>query len=197
MKHLEDLELVKRLQDNHVPAFDELYHRYHQVIYKNIIKLTKAEDVAMDILQDVFAALWEKRLSLDLNKPVSGWLFVVSFNHSINYLKKELKINTYRQSLVPADEMVEQEPEDFKLTEIKYQLLEDAMQQLSPKKLQVFTLCKLQGKSYEKAAEEMNISKHTVKEYLSQAMASIKEFIQDNPGLTETSVLLLFLQQIQ
>jgi RNA polymerase sigma-70 factor (ECF subfamily) len=39
----------------------------------------------------------------------------------------------------------------------------------------------MQRKTYEEAAEELKISKHTVKEYLSGAIISIREYIKQHP----------------
>ena len=188
-----DQELTSLLKDGERQAFDELYWRYHQAVYRNIFKFTKDEDVAMDILQDVFAALWDKRHKLDANQSVSGWLFVVSFNQSVNYTKKKLKEANYLQSISAIEMETDVEPN---ISDVRYELLEQALKQISPQRRRVFELCKLEGKTYEEAAAEMNISKHTVKEYLSGAMLSIKEFIKANPGYSETVVLALFIQYL-
>lgn len=63
----------------------------------------------------------------------------------------------------------------------QHQLLQEAIQQLSPQKKRVFELCKLQGLSYNKAAAELGISKYTVGEYLKEAMAFVKQYIQQHP----------------
>jgi DNA-directed RNA polymerase specialized sigma subunit, sigma24 homolog len=64
------------------------------------------------------------------------------------------------------------------------------MDHLSPQKRKVFELCKVQGRTYKKAAEELHISKYTVKEYLSEALVSIKKYIGDHPRQTGITYLL-------
>nr|WP_199081762.1 sigma-70 family RNA polymerase sigma factor [Pedobacter sp. ASV19] len=189
-----DLDIVERLQNNDAGAFDELYWKYHQAIFKNILKLTKDQDAAQDILQDVFSTLWNKRDTLKADQPVSGWLFVVSFNHAVNYTKKKLKEAVYIQSLASAE--LSEEQGEVDIANLQYELLERALQELSPQKRKVFELCKLEGKTYEQTALEMHISKHTVKEYLSSAMFSIKEFVKANPGYSETAIITLFVQYV-
>src|SRR5690349_9511171 len=143
-----DQELTSLLKDGERQAFDELYWRYHQAVYRNIFKFTKDEDVAMDILQDVFAALWDKRHKLDANQSVSGWLFVVSFNQSVNYTKKKLKEANYLQSISAIEMETDVEPN---ISDVRYELLEQALKQISPQRIRVFELCKLEGKTYEEA----------------------------------------------
>jgi DNA-directed RNA polymerase specialized sigma24 family protein len=65
-----DKDLVFRLHDDDIGAFDMLYQKYHQAIYRNILKLTKDDDIARDILQDIFVALWEKRTDINPDQSV-------------------------------------------------------------------------------------------------------------------------------
>ncbi len=176
MKGISDSELITMMQKDNIVAFDTLYWKYHQSIYNNILKIVKDSDSSKDILQEVFISLWEKRVSLDRNQSVGGWLFVNSYNKSLNFIKK--KLNLHNAETILKKELFFQtnlEGEDQK--EKKYQLIQTAVKSLSPQRLKVFTLCKLQGKSYSEAAEELNISKYTVKEHLSLAMFFLKEYV--------------------
>ena len=156
-----DAELVLGVQKDDTSAFDALYFKYHQAVYRNIVKLVKDQVVAEDILQEVFVKLWQKRHSIDVSKSVAGWLFVISFNLSVTYTKKRLREQTLYHRLFNERHSTE---EDFKEYEHQHQLLETAIGQLSPQKKKIITLCKLEGKTYEEAAHELNISRHTVKE---------------------------------
>ena len=69
------------------------------------------------------------------------------------------------------------------------------MDQLSPQKRKVFELCKVQGRTYKKAAEELHISKYTVKEYLSEALISIKKYIGEHPTANRDNYLLFSFHQ--
>ncbi|WP_236978399.1 RNA polymerase sigma factor [Membranihabitans maritimus] len=184
--------LVKKLKSGNRKAFEEIYYNLHQAIYANILKLIKDKTTAQDLLQEVFVVLWEKRKSLDSNKPLSNWLFVVSFNLSINQLNRDkttIPLDT-KLDLSPVPSSI-QEKIDF---ELQWEILEEAVNQLSPQKKNVFKLCKLENKTYEETARELNISKHTVKEYLSLAMKSIREYIKEkNIDKSTLAALLIYL----
>lgn len=187
----EDCGLVCRLHNDDIKAFDRLYQKYHQAVYRNIFKLTKDDDVSRDILQDVFITLWEKRSGIKPDQSVSGWLFVLSFNRSVSYLRQKLKENVVVNNL----RFTETEPDNDHISIIndQYYLLYEAINKLSPQKKKVFTLCKLEGRTYEEAAEKLNISKHTVKEYLGNALVSVKNHINEHKGEWNTvSVLFLY-----
>lgn len=171
-----EYELVQRLQKSDVYAFDSLYHKYQKSLYLNIKKLVKNEDACRDILQETFITLWEKRAALDPDRSVIGWLFTVSYNMSIAWLKKEL-----RRAPLKAIEEVVDIVEVTDSGEVRAKLLKEAVEGLSPQKRKVFELCKIQGKSYEETARELNISKHTVNEYLVLAVQSVRTYIRQHP----------------
>jgi RNA polymerase sigma-70 factor (ECF subfamily) len=172
-------ELIIRLQNDDKEAFNELYQKYHSALYYNILKLTRDAIVTEDIVQEVFITLWEKRYDLNVEQGIAGWLFVVSYNRSISYLKRKLKESIAQTVLQQNIESTTNAGNSLENTQIS--ILEKAIEQLSPQKRRVFELCKLQRRTYAEVADELQISKHTVKEYLSGAVISIKNYVKQYP----------------
>lgn len=173
MAKVDDKALVSLLHDGLNEGFDSLYWKYHQLIYMNVYKFVKNKEESQDILQDVFATLWESRQNISQEQSVSGWLFVISFNKSVNHVKKKIRHSAAQDKVISLYH-ANYDDKDDSLDE-HYQILHSAIRELSPQKQKVFTLCKLEGKSYEEAARQLNISRHTVKEYLSLAMYAVKD----------------------
>jgi len=194
----EDITLTAALTRDNLEAFDGLYHKYHNAVFANIYKLVKQQEAAEDLLQDVFVALWENRKKIDGNKSVGGWLFVVSHNKAIKFLNKAVREKIL--SLEDAALTIE-EASNSEFSDLEYQsyLINKAIDNLSPKKRQVFTLCKLEGKTYEEAARAAGISPHTVKEYVSAASKFVKEYALQHYALNtpiSLSVLIILLNQL-
>jgi RNA polymerase sigma-70 factor (ECF subfamily) len=182
--------LVHRLVAGDLTAFNDIYRLYFHPVYSNAVKITRDHAVAEDILQEVFITLWEKRSTIDPERSLAGWLFVLCYNRSINILRRRLRESLlYKQLPQPG----ESSPEDEIKFGIQWNILENAMSRLSPQRRRVFELCKLQGKTYEEAATELHISKYTVKEYLSAALVAIKEYSLHHPEATALLLPLFFL----
>ncbi|NML40129.1 sigma-70 family RNA polymerase sigma factor [Chitinophaga sp. G-6-1-13] len=157
-------------------AFDSIYSQYHQAVFLNICKLVPQQEVAEDILQEVFLALWNNRHKLELTNDVARWLFVVSYNKSIQYLKNAAKEKTILAT--HPEQAVSTDDDNFAaLKEMQLHLISDAIEQLSPRKKMIFRLCRLEGKSLQEAASILGISHHTAKEYLKASSAFIKTYI--------------------
>jgi len=190
----QDAELVVKLVADDVSAFDALYWKYHQAVYRNIFKFIKEPIATEDILQEVFARLWEKRKDINAGQSVAGWLFVISFNLSVDYTRKKLREHTFHRELYNLSIETSNWEDNPNAYEEQYRLLEDALSQLSPKKQKIVTLCKLEGKTYDEVAEELKISRNTVKEHLSIAMSRINEYIQKNKEHKYVLLLLLLMK---
>lgn len=164
-------------------AFESLYWKYHAAVYANALKITRSRNAAEDIVQEVFFALWEKRHSLNPDKNIAGWLFTLSFHKSVDSLRKSLREPVGLPALgeLSDDKPLPADTEEGRAAALSR--LEEAMARLSPQKRKVLELCKLQGKSYEEAAREMHISKYTVKEYLSGAVVSVREYLRTHSFL--------------
>ncbi len=193
----DDIQLTVGLIRNDTAAFDALYQKYHNAVFANIFKVIKQHEAAEDVLQDVFTALWVNRKKIDQEKSVGGWLFVVSYNKAIKFLYKSVreKIGSLEDSaLVIADDT---DNESYQL-EYQCSLINEAIDRLPPQKKLVFTLCKLEGKTYEEAARETGISTHTVKEYVSAASKYVKTYSLRQYALIaplSLPVLIAFLSQ--
>ncbi len=93
---------------------------------------------------------------------------------------RDMRITSLAFKYIEGDIMSADE-KDIYFKEARIKILEEALIKLSPQKRKVFDLCKIQGKSYEESARELNISKHTVKEYLSIAVKAVKEYAEQHP----------------
>jgi len=168
---------ICELNNGNFAAFDILYKQYHKVVYSNISKFILQADIAEDILQDVFMSLWENRRKMDPSKDVGGWLFVVSYNKSIAFLKKRVNENIIFTENLSEAIIADETAITASVSEIQLEHLKEAINSLSPRKRKVFQLCRLEGKSYSEAATILGLSNETIKEYMKDSMKFVRNFI--------------------
>ena len=182
-----DISGMFTLQD-----FSALYNRYANAVYANIFKLVKCTDDAEDILQDVFASLWENRHKLH-SQSINGWLFVVSHNKAMDHLKRQLN---YTSDAVTACEALADPIAESHENEARYlqqwQMIIEAVEVLPQRKKEVFQLCRLEGRSKEEVAAIMGISPKSVADYLKQSHKAIKDYITArHPYAVANAVLII------
>lgn len=178
MNEIPERELIVRLKSGDRSAFDVLYKKYHAALYLNVIKLVRDKEDAMDIVQDVFITLWNKRSALNTEVSPKGFLFVISYNRSLDLLRSKTRQTAAMRdlgdyfALQGADHMNEtSSPELYAL-----------INQLSPQQKRVLELCKLEEKTYSEASAELGISKYTVNEYLKKAVAFLRMNLLQKTG---------------
>lgn len=81
--------LVERLQQGSEEAFSELYDMYNGTLYGLILRIVNDDEIAQDILQDVFVTIWKKA---KLYSPGKGtfftWMLNISRNKAIDHVRK-------------------------------------------------------------------------------------------------------------
>lgn len=157
--------------------FDALYQQYHQAVYANILKMVRKPETAEDLLQEVFLALWVHHARVERAR-VANWLFVVSYNTTVSYLKKSrnLPIQLHAPESIGDDwaEGIEISEEDF---EERLARIEEAIEQLPTRKREIFHLYRFEGMSSDEIAATLDISVHTVKDHLKVANKSIRTYL--------------------
>ena len=170
-------------------AFSAFIYQHTDSIYSYVLRITRSEQWAEEIVQDIWLQVWMAREYIaGLDNPM-GYLYKMAQNRSLDWIrrnKRELQLQyQLGQHLTP----VSYDPASEKAGADKIsQLLTKGIQELPPQRKQVFEL-RLAGLNYEQIAAEMGISKNTVRNQVVSALASLRELLRKNG---ELSVLIFF-----
>ncbi len=170
-------------------VFDYAYYMkcfdlYYQGLINFVYSLIRDEEVAKDIVNDVFLILWDRRKELNPQKSVKSYLFTITKNHALNYLKHQCVIKQYEQY-----QSCEQDTEedDWNEYEFKLEKVKRVFVSLPEKQQEVVRKCCVEGKKYKDVASELNISVSTVKTHLLRAMKFLRS------KLDQDFILLFFM----
>lgn len=171
-----EIVLLSQVREGNVKAFEMVYNNYSSRLYGNILKLVKSPLIAEELLQDIFQRVWEHRKNIDTSKSFKSYLFTIAKNLVCDYFNK-----ASRQRLI--DRYIHEQEErhitgeERRLEEKEYELiLQNAIKQLPPQRKLVYTLCKLDGKSYEEVSKTLGISASTISDHIVKATKSIKAY---------------------
>jgi len=187
---INDQMLVLLKNGSHV-AFDFFYKKYRGQIYANVLKMSKSPDLAADILQDVFVAMWHHKESIDINQPFDHYLFRIARNKVYDLFRKASRDKKLEEKLLALSADQEYNPvEEGLYRKESLGLLEREIEMLPPKCREVFKLCKLEGRSYQEVAEMLNISTATVNNHIVKATSILKKNLS---GIDLVLFMLLFI----
>ena len=161
-----------------------------------MIRLTKSQVIAEEIIQEVFISLWISRKHLIKVEEPASYIYRILFNRIGNYLKKEAN----QQRIIKAAMQYTQSSSDAteQLVDVNetQHLIELALGQLPPRQKIVYKLSRQQGLSNNEIASQLHVSQHTVKSHLSKAIGFIRTYLGNIAMvvalLQTTTVLFLF-----
>lgn len=137
-------------------------------------KYVKDYETAREITQSAFISLWEKRESIDMERPVKSYLAMVIHNKCTNHLRDNRKfdqniLNIENLLEVPeydgADSMVEKE------LKLKIDL---SIAELPEKCREIFVMNRYENFKYHEIADKLQISVKTVETQMSKALQHMR-----------------------
>ncbi len=170
-------ELLLQLRAGDNDSFAQLYDLYSPRMFGFLLKLTKKEETAREILQEVFIRLWEKREILDPDRSFRSYLFRIAENCVVDFFRKAAQDKKLGKHLMDlASERYLHVEENIYERE-KNAILNQAINLLPPQRKRVFELCKVEGKSYKEVSLMMGISVSTISDHLLKATRAIRQHI--------------------
>jgi RNA polymerase sigma-70 factor (ECF subfamily) len=174
-----DRELFKRITNGDQAAFSVIFQTYSAPLYYHAFKLLNSEFWAEELVQEVFVQLWFKRhLLADIDVP-SSYLYRMVGNKALDRMRRqelEMKMQYFvAQALHDGGEVAAQSDRWDKI-EV---LLQAAVNSLPEKCKRVYQLKYQQDCSYEEIAEQLSITKHTVRNQMAKALQSIRSFLME------------------
>lgn len=179
--HIADEKLqLARLKEGDQHAFNYFYELHSLIIYRRLKKMVKIDTLAEEFLQDVFVKLWEKRHLIDPEQSLKAYLHLIAQNLVYDFYRKLARESRLQEEVKRLfSEDYAHTEESFFLKETSG-LLQKAIENLPAQQKLVFTLCKMEGKSYEEVGRDLGISTSTINGHIVKATKSVKTFMADH-----------------
>ncbi len=172
-------------------AFTKIFDHYEPRLYPFILKITRSEITAEEIVQELFIKLWiDRHKALDMVNPRS-YIFRMAANRTANYLR-DLARSTKLVRDVAGRMLVEKNTTEEAIDAKEMQEIINKVVELLPEQQKkVYKLSRQEGLTAEEIAIRMNISHKTVKNHLTEALHFIKDKLQHSPGAVIALIIFL------
>lgn len=179
-----DKLLIKKLKCHNEEAFRKLYDLYKGDVYAYSRSFLKQDSFAEEIVQEVFLKIWINRTNLDEDLNFKSYLFTITRNLTLNFLRKAAN-DKHLMAEVFYHRPISSNPIEHKILEDDFERIkQEAISMLPPRRKRIFEMSRFEGKSYEEISSELDISISTVKNQMSKALETMREFLRANGDIT-------------
>ena len=170
--------LVKALKEGNQLAFSIVYKTYAAQTFSLAFKYLLNKELAEDAVQ--------KKEEIDETKPINRYLFTMLKNDLLNTLRDSKKNIYLLEDCLSMVLELEDNSQNENLKQEQMNIIQQALEQLSPQRRKVFEM-KVSGKySNQEIADKLNLSINTIKFQYSQSLKQIRATVG------ELSLLLLY-----
>lgn len=170
---LNDLQILEKLKEGDPLAYNQLFDKYYMPLCVYSLKYCDSFELAEDIVQDLFIKLWDEKLYMKFDNPMSPYLFKAVKNNTLQGIKKQSK---YQFDTIEnmVNKLMEDEPLDFATLEAEKKKLYEQIEALPEKSKEVFKAIVLENMKYKEVAEQLDISVNTVKTHYARALKQLR-----------------------
>ena len=154
--------------------FEGFFLDYYPRVKGFINGLLQDAEEAEDLSQDIFMSLWQNRGNLKQIDNLDAYLFRIARNAVFRYIERSLLFKNYQSRQLSDDnsDLYEIESE-LNAKELEL-IIAIAVERMPSQRRKIYQMSREQGLSNENIARELNISKRTVENHLTQALADLR-----------------------
>jgi RNA polymerase sigma-70 factor (ECF subfamily) len=167
-----------------LPSLEKLFLRYYKPLRAYAFRFVNRQDMAEDIVQDVFLELWARRdhIRFDETGDVKSYLFKSVYNRSINMLH-----SGYLNELCPIDdinetrmlesylaEQMQNQEQSLLLKELETEI-GDYVETLPVRCKEIFILSRMHGLKNREIAVQLGISIKAVEKQINKALSGLRQ----------------------
>jgi len=187
-------EIIQRVIDGDVNAFEELVLANQKNVYNLALKMTRNEEDALDISQEVFIRVYQRLATFRKESRFSVWIYRIAYNLAVDFLRAKkqdsvmFSLNQERDN----DDFSPLEipdlrnlPEDSVIRSETRKIIADSIDNLPQKHREVLVMREITDMSYEDIAKTLHVSVGTVKSRLARARLKLAEILNENGTFSE------------
>ena len=177
-----DEALLNAIAGGAVWAMDSLYQRYSRILYSLAFRMVADHQVAEDLLQDAFLAVWRRASTYS---PQTGaarsWLISILHHRTIDYLRRVRRRSAIQEAPLEELELNESiaypDAWDAAWQSVKSSHVRAALMKIPAEQRLVIELAYFQGWTHAEIAEGTQIPLGTIKARMRLGLLHLKEIL--------------------
>lgn len=154
--------------------FEVLFKTYYKPLCVFAYRYLNDMEEAKDIVNDMFEHIWQHYHKLDTS-AISHLLYQGVKNRCLNSLEHRKVKDKYNQYVLDLYNEIADSPDDYIETMNK---IEKVCAQMNEKTRYILQQCYVERKSYQEVADELALSKESIKKYIIKALKILRENVR-------------------
>lgn len=166
---------IENIQKGDEESFEFLFKKYFLPLTRFAWRYVNSKAIAEELVQEIFAIVWEKRKDLDTTGSVRSYLYSSVRNLSINHLNHHEIKNRYDKQWTSQRENPEIKFHDEIREEQIRNAIATAIEELPQRSKMTYKLHRYDGLTYQEIAEVMEVSVKTVESQMTRTLKILRE----------------------
>ena len=184
---LTDEELILEFQQNNtVKAYEILVERYKNPLTNYVFRFLGDYEACLDVVQEAFIKVYRYKDSYSSIAKFSTWIYTIAGNlarteYQRRRRRKFFSINAFGEEKDETFDIPDENYRPDQITDsgIKDEIIQKAIQKVSPAYREMVVLRDIQGLSYEEISEISGITVGTVKSRINRGRAQLQKLLED------------------
>ncbi|UYQ91164.1 sigma-70 family RNA polymerase sigma factor [Chitinophaga horti] len=191
IKTYDEQELLSRIADGDATVYPYLHDTFYNALVYFSLSIIEDQQQAEDIAIDSLVKLWQAPTRFASIGKLRGYLFTLSRNASLNYLKHLRMRERSEQELTAPDTLVDERLEALIVESDLVRLVYQEIERLPESYRQVMELLYVQDLSAAEAAKQLGITMENLRQRKGRAIKELKNELL-RKGLSNKLLSLLF-----
>jgi RNA polymerase sigma-70 factor (ECF subfamily) len=184
IEQLSDEVLISAIAGGAVWAMEPLYQRYSRILYSLAYRMVADHQIAEDLLQDAFLAVWRRATSYSPQSgAVRSWLVSIMHHRTIDYLRGVRRRSILKEATFEEvegdDRTAFPDAWDAAWQNIQSALVREALMKIPTEQRMVIELAYFQGWTHSEIAEGCQIPLGTVKARMRLGIIRMKKILEE------------------
>ena len=172
---LSDENLVVLIRQGNINLFAEIIGRYEKKLFNFVSRYISDPHDISDVVQEAFIAAYKNLGKYDERKKFSTWLYVISKNLAIDFLRKSGRKVPIYENLVGEDEI----PFEQIITQGEEAKVRHEVNKLNLNQRKVIWGYYFENMSYKQLSRTMAVPLNTVKSYARRAKLLLRKALKE------------------
>ncbi len=159
-------------------AFKAIYDHFWHKLYVTALKKTQSNEIAEELVQEIFSKLWERRQSVQIDN-LERYLFTALKYAIISHIRLVIKTRQNEDIDAHADTFATHLDNDMQSTWDLQTALDQALRFLPEKTRLIFEMSRYEELPHREIASQLDISEKAVEYHITQALKLLRVQLKD------------------